>query len=196
MAKKERIKKPLWKRWWFWIVVVVVVAGAAAGGSEESSSQTATTETSETSENGSTETAVETEEQPTVGDTVTVDDIEWTITNVETGSSFSSDMGSVETGSDETVLVKVSGKTVNRANEERSSGFSGLKLVDGSGTEYGEHEDAWLVADPLALDSFNPNVPKTFETIFEIPASAEEIHFKATNFAMFGEESILIDLGL
>jgi hypothetical protein len=88
-------------------------------------------------------------------------------------------------------------KTVSGEAGAVHSTLGDLQLVDADGTEYGEHEDAALAGESLTLDSLNPNVPKTFSTVFEVPKDAVEgIRFRATDLAMFGPEEVMIDLGL
>lgn len=126
---------------------------------------------------------------------VKVGHMEWTITNVRTGTRFSADFSEVSVGSDETILVWVYGKVTNRSSEEDVS-LGNLYLVDSSGTKYGESDEGAMVADPLALDSFNPNVPKSFSTIFEVPRSAKGLSFLATDFGMWSEKTAKVNLGL
>lgn len=56
MAKetKEKVKKPIYKRWWFWVIIVLLVFGAFSGGGK-SNEEATTTDTTETT----TETATE-----------------------------------------------------------------------------------------------------------------------------------------
>lgn len=127
---------------------------------------------------------------------VRVGNIEWVITEVRRGSYFSSEYAAVRTESNETILVWVSGKVTNRSNQIDSTFDGNLYLVDANGTKYGEKTEGALVAEPLALDTFNPNVPKRFSTIFEIPSTLRNVKFQATNFAVFGEKTAFVDLAL
>ncbi len=111
-------------------------------------------------------------------------------------NQLSSDFETVRPSSDATVLIYVEGRVTNQGKEE-TTGAGGVQLVDARGREFGDHEDAIRVAEPLVLDSFNPGVPKEFSTVFEVPADAAPgISLKATNFEIFGAEEQLIDLGL
>jgi hypothetical protein len=122
--------------------------------------------------------------------------MEWIITGVRTGQRFSSDIAECHADSDETILVLVSGKVTNRSDQQDTTLGGNLHLVDEKGIEYGEKKEGAMVAEPLALDNFNPNVPKKFTTIFEIPRSARGVKFQATDFATFSAETALIDLAL
>lgn len=124
--------------------------------------------------------------------------IEWKLTEVRTGKIFSDSDGftEVKVGSDETTLVWVFGTVTNRSNEEDFT-LGDLKLVDSKGIKYGENADAIMLAEGLILDSFNPNVPKKFSTIFEVPTSAlHGLSFQATDFGAWSEKTGLINLGL
>ena len=192
----KKPKKPLFKRVWVWIAVVVVVGGVALtdGGKEKDgpASKSEGSRAADTEQN----TAVEPEPQPSIGDIVTVGDIEWLITEAEIGDAFEGQFGGVELGSSRTTLVRVAGELTNTSQEEVST-LGNLKLVDSNGTEYGEHEDAVWAAEPLALDSLNPNVPKTFSTIFEVPRDVVDgLSFKATSLRPFSSREEHIDLDL
>lgn len=121
--------------------------------------------------------------------------MEWNIGSVKIADGFSSEFSSIRVDSSATMLVQVTGTVTNRSSAEDTS-LGNLYLVDASGARYGERGDAAQVSNPLALDSFNPNVPKKFSTVFEIPRSARGVKFEATDFASFSPETTLIDLGL
>lgn len=54
MGRKEKIKKPFYKKAWFWIIAVIIIAGFAGSGADESpetSNQASNTESIEESKN-------------------------------------------------------------------------------------------------------------------------------------------------
>jgi hypothetical protein len=55
---KEKVKKPIFKRWWFWVVAVLIIGGIATGGAEEEQQQS---EPAVANESAETEKAEETE---------------------------------------------------------------------------------------------------------------------------------------
>lgn len=128
-----------------------------------------------------------------VNEPVRAGHMEWVISSVKTAESFSSEFASIHADSSTTVLVLVTGMVTNRSSAEDTS-IGNLYLVDASGARYGERGDAAQVSNPLALDSFNPNVPKKFSTVFEIPRSAKGVKFEATDFGTFSPETALIEL--
>jgi len=114
--------------------------------------------------------------------------MEWTITGAKVASGFSNDVSSVQADSSQSVLVFVSGTVTNRSNEEVTH-IGNIYLVDNHGTRYGEKQEGALVANPLALESFNPNVPKKFSTIFEVPCTASGLKFEATDFGALSADT-------
>ena len=74
MSKKEKVKKPLYKKWWFWVIVVSLVGGVGSGlsgggkpaaqppaGQTETQAPASTQEPSETPEGGPSEATQEPE---------------------------------------------------------------------------------------------------------------------------------------
>jgi hypothetical protein len=122
--------------------------------------------------------------------------MEWNIKEAKKTPSISSDLGELAAGSDETILVVVSGTVTNRSKEEDATLGGNLYLLDDSKTKYGESDEAATVAKPLSLDSFNPNVPKKFSTVFEVPKTAKGLKLMVTDFAVFGATTVPVDLGL
>lgn len=120
--------------------------------------------------------------------------LEWKITEAKFGPGFAGGGYSVQVGSEETVLILIAGTVTNRSHREVTH-IGDLYLVDESGARYGERDDASLVAAPLALDSFNPNVPKRFSTLFEVPRGARGLKFEATDFAPFSATTAWVELG-
>ena len=127
---------------------------------------------------------------------ITVGHLEWKIKDAKKTNKIATELSEISVDSDETVFVVVSGTVTNRSNEEDTTLGGNIYMIDKKGAKYGEHEEASIVAEPLALDSFNPNVPKKFTTVFEIPKSAEELKLQVTDFAIFGEKTALINLNL
>lgn len=170
---------------------LIVLILASSGGTSSS------TQSIESDNDTAAAPSAETEQKiPGLNEAVRVGHMEWTLTGVKKARRFSSELSEVTAGSDETILVWVSGKVTNRSTEEDTTLGGNLYLTDDQDTKYGESEEGAMVAEPLALDSFNPNVPKKFSTIFEVPLSAKGLKFMATDFATFSEETALIDLGL
>jgi hypothetical protein len=191
MMRDKSNKKPLYRRFWVWALALVVVGGIAIGSGSDTPAEDAGD-----GESGDAGPEAAAETPPTVGEAVMVGEIEWRLANAEVTEFFGDDVFSVEPSSDRTLLVAVEGELTNTSQEELST-LGDLQLVDADGTEYGEHEDAALAGESLTLDSLNPNVPKTFSTVFEVPKDVVEgIRFRATDLAMFGPEEVMIDLGL
>ncbi len=189
----EKKKKPLYRRFWVWVAAVVVVGAVIAGGSGNGDDAEGPAAGSSSAQAGADNTEPP---APAVGETVTVGDVEWTLTEAETTQSVEGELDTLTPGSERTILVRIAGEVVNTSNKEIST-LGNFVLVDDNGNEYGEHEDASWVADPLALDSFNPNVPKSFSTVFEVPKDVvDSLGFKATGLQMFSGSAEIIDLEL
>lgn len=109
MSKKEKVKKPLYKKWWFWVIVVSLVGAAGtglSGGGEQAdqppTSQTetqapaSTPEPSETPEGGSAEITpgpeVESSEPSKTAAPETADFV------LDVGSLTDADVGPLDTG--------------------------------------------------------------------------------------------------
>jgi len=167
------------------ILAGAILSSASSGGSAASTGST----TNET------ESPVVEATPFTLNDVVKTGHMEWVLTEVRSGQSFSGEYADVSTGSDETILVWIFGRVTNRSNNEDYS-MGDLYLVDSKGTRYGESMDGAMVADPLAIPFFNPNVPVNFSTIFEVPASAEGLAFVATDFKAYRPDEERVELGL
>ena len=87
MAKKEKVKKPFYKKWWVWIIALIIIGAAASGGESEPTTNNATADTEdqveETSVSSSENTNEETEE--IVDDSVSFENGMFTIEEIEPG---------------------------------------------------------------------------------------------------------------
>jgi formylglycine-generating enzyme required for sulfatase activity len=134
---------------------------------------------------------------PRLKEIVKVGHFEWIIAAVRLADEFRSSDGifNIEVGSPDTILLFVQGQVTNRSRE-KDVALGNLYVVDEEGTKYGEHDESSLVSSPLVMDSFNPNVPKSFSTVFEVPRKAKGLKFEVSDFAILGEKTALIDLGI
>lgn len=76
-------KKPIYKKWWFWLIIVIIIVGAF--GTQESSSKKSNggTKVTKTSGSKSKESSSEENNYYSVGDSVNVGDIIYTLHSVE-----------------------------------------------------------------------------------------------------------------
>lgn len=63
MAKKEKVKKPFYKKWWVWVLAIIIIAAATSGGEEDTAEDASTEPTTEATETSTEETVETTEEE-------------------------------------------------------------------------------------------------------------------------------------
>lgn len=109
MSKKEKVKKPLYKKWWFWVIVVSLVGavgtGLSGGGEQADQPSTGQTEMQapassqeppETSEGGAAEAAPGPEaESPEPSETSAPETVDFVL---DVGSLTDADVGPLDTG--------------------------------------------------------------------------------------------------
>lgn len=128
MAKKEKVKKPFYKKWWVWIIALIIIGAAASGGESEPTTNNATADTEDqveetsvsSSENTNEETEESTPEEEVTEDTSTEASEEETEEIVDDSVSFENGMFTIE--EIEPGLYKSEGSFVYW---ERLAGFSG-----------------------------------------------------------------------
>jgi RNA polymerase subunit RPABC4/transcription elongation factor Spt4 len=183
-------KKPIYKRWFFWLIAIIILIFVIS----------ATGDDDETIENEAQEIQTEEKEVYSIGEVVTVGDIDWEVlsaTNI--GTTISSENMFIDdcvTNSGEFIDVVV--KVTNNRNEMYT--ITGVRIEDNQGRKFTESSDVYMCVDDsvILLENINPGISKTFRGIFEVPADAEGLVLvvDSTGSVFSGETNKYISLGL
>lgn len=199
MAKKEKVKKPLYKKWWVWLLAAVVAASIASGGEEE----TATETTAQPKEETKTEETKKKEEAPktaAIGETATVAEVGFTVNGIEELTEIKQEFGDPVTTDGKFIIAEVSIKNGKKEALTIDSSFFKIKTADG--VEYEPATDGEVIMamsmngeDDFFLQQVNPGMSKTGKVVFEVPAEVDltktVLHCQT---GFFGTESIEIKL--
>lgn len=97
------------------------------------------------------------------------------------------------------VFVVVEGSVENTGNDAQTVDSSILKLVDSEGRAFDPSNETFGYIPEnknLFLTQVNPGLTRQFQVVFDVPKDAGGLRLRASDGAMFGEEAILVDLGL
>lgn len=163
-------KKPVYKKWWFWLIIVIVVIAVASSGGNDSGNNTDDVTVSNTAE--------QKEVIYNVGDTITTDKFDITVTDVKTAKKVGSTYLSQDV-SDGGIYVIVEWEYKNISDSPISS-FSCpmLKVVDQNGTKYDADINASTYystevnLDTKILSDLNPGIKVKDADVFEISEEA------------------------
>lgn len=192
----------------FCLLVVLMFIVVAANNGNKSATQVTSTATSttksisQTDNNSNNPTATsEPTVQPSfnVGDDVQVDEVRWKIIDVkDEGQVLKSGNQFIDDKKTSGRFIRVSFEMENLSKEMLT--FGGIDLVDSQGREYKESSDTLMFVPEAQLcpfiENLNPNVPKTCQLIFEVPANAERLQAKVGDLKLLGNAEELINLGL
>lgn len=188
-------KKPIYKKWFFWLIVIIIVISViSANGGEDETTITPTEETQ------AEETQTEEKEIYSIGEVVTVGNIDWEVISaknlgntIPSGNSFIDDC---VTNSGEFIEVVV--KVTNNRDEMYT--ITGVRMEDNRGREFVEADNVYMCVDDsvFVLENINPGISKTFTGIFEVPTDAEGLLLvvDSTGGVFSGESEKYISLGL
>lgn len=137
-----------------------------------------------------------------VKDDVRVGDVRWKVTEVKNyGNTLKGSESRIPTFSKSRTtggkFVKITVEVENLGNEMKSA--STLNIVDDKDREFIPSTNVfeWLPEDNMfILSNLNPNVPKTFSAIYEIPADASGLKLKVGDLELLKNNSAKIDLGM
>jgi Domain of unknown function (DUF4352) len=187
MAKKEKIKKPFYKKWWVWVLAVIIVSAIASGGEEETAkpaSTTAKTETnSETTEKpAKKEIKKEEKKQFTVGQEVKVGKFSYIVKGVEETNKISNVLGD-KTTDGKFAIVELSVKNGDKKARMADSSMFKIKTADGTEYEADAELDMYVNDGGIGffLEDINPNISKTGKVVFELPTEAKEYNLEVSS---------------
>ncbi len=180
MAKKEKVKKPFYKKWWVWLLAVIIIGSIASGGGEE---ETASTEPKEEGSETSTEPAKKEEKkQFTVGEEVKVGKISYTVKAVEETNKITNILGD-KTTEGKYAIVELSIKNYDK--EARMADSNMFKIKTADGTEYSADPELDMYVNEggigFFLEDINPNLSKTGKVVFELPTEATEYNLEVSS---------------
>ena len=177
--KREKIKKPIYKKWWAWLLAIVIIGAALGGGEDE-----------QTVADGGNEVAQEAtdtpEEQPEeeiepsdevvevgIGVPAMIADVSFTVNSVEETKEISSGNEFIENATTEGkfVILEITVKNDKKEALTINSSYFSLETVDG--VVYEPNTDgkvmmAMMDEDDFFLQQVNPGLSKTGKVVFEV----------------------------
>lgn len=179
------------------VVVILAVAGVSFM-SRVAEDLSDVTDVDFTEQENDDESVEESSEIFQLGETVTVDDIEWVLVDAENiGNRMKSQLG--EYGED---CVAKSGEFIQltlkaKNNRKEMATLSNLYLYDSEGREFVTSSDViFCVEDDMWLiDNINPGIERTFLAVYEVPEDASGFKLKVGNLDMWKTGHEYISLG-
>lgn len=134
-----------------------------------------------------------------VNQPIQVGDVRWTVTKVtDRGKTLTADDGFTPAKNAAGKFVQVHYKVENLGKEMKTT--VGVDLEDSKQRQFKPVDDGFLYIpqgdDLYILDNLNPNVPREFIQIYEIPADATGLLARVGNLEAFGNEVKKIKLGI
>lgn len=132
-----------------------------------------------------------------VGEKVTFDDSEWTVTSARNlGGTLTHEF--FDNKQSEGNFIKVEFTVKNTTNEEDSIADSPV-LIDDQGRKFSMGEELVMFipgdAKTITLEALPPGLSKKFQAIYEVPDDAKGLAFRARELG-FSPDYKLIDLGM
>lgn len=181
MGKTESSAKPLYKKWWFWLIIIIVViaiAGASASSPQKNGEYS----------QGQTESA---QNEFSVGDIITYDGRDITITSVERNTYTDNQFYKADAGKE---FIKVNVIIDNKSDKNISYNTYDWKIQDSEGVIQDVDAGLQYTVDG-ALDSgeLAPGGKKTGDLYFEVPKddTGLVLHYKPS---LWANETINIKL--
>ncbi|MBC1456252.1 DUF4352 domain-containing protein [Listeria newyorkensis] len=202
LAKKEKVKKPFYKKWWVWAIVVVVVAiGFNSAGGTEDKADSKTDTKNEASAPKKTASADKEKKTNKVGDTVDVGTVAYKVESKSVADTVGSEY-LPENAKEKYLVLKVTIKNNGKKPITIADDF--FKLMKGD-TEFNTDSVASIASNQekegsTGMDFFyqelNPESSLTGNVVFDVPESV--INDKALQLqvqtGVFGTEKDLINL--
>lgn len=162
MEETNKTKKPVYKQWWFWViiaVVAVVIISVAAGGFSDKESDSGEGTTNSQSQSKS----------YYIGDTVTVSNVDFTVTEVYDATHLGSEYVGADT---ENNFIVITVKIFNKNNNEKNLMGSSFILKKGA-AKYEPSSDAIYLENGFYLmATVNAGVSKTVSLVYETPTES------------------------
>lgn len=181
--KREKIKKPIYKKWWVWLLAIVIIGAALSGGDDEKPIADGTNEVAQ-------ETTDPTDEQPKeaeaseaeasedvvevgIGEPAKIADVSFTVNSIEETKEISSGNEYIESAVTEGKYVILEVTVKNEKKEALTINSSYFKLITLEGVVYEPNTDgkvmmAMMDEDDFFLQQVNPGLSKTGKVVFEV----------------------------
>ncbi|WP_153465033.1 DUF4352 domain-containing protein [Sediminibacillus terrae] len=190
MAKKEKVKKPIYKKWWVWALAIIVVIAIATGGgeddttagsdkAEDSGEQTASADSGAEDSTSEDKKEEPKEEIPGIGDTVEVGAMTYTI-NEKTTSDEVGPSVAPETANGTYLVLDIT--ALNNGDESVTIDGSYFKLKQGDKTfeadsmasiSANQGEDG-TIQNSFFMEQLNPGSEMSGKVVFDIAPDIAE----------------------
>lgn len=131
-----------------------------------------------------------------IGENVTVGKIRWKITEVkDEGKEMKSVISVGDPKSTSGKFLRVTFEIENL--DDKAKSFTGLDLIDDKGRKFKDITDGAFFTEReliCGLASINPNIIKTCQAVYELPADVTGLAANPGDLALFGGEEALISL--
>jgi hypothetical protein len=180
------------------VCLVLLVTFAGGCGGEESGSQTeeATEQGDARQESAETTEAAETEATASIGEPVTIGDVQWTVTGAEQLDELLSIKGEYEQGSFVSIDVTFS----NSSNQDVTLATPFFALIDSEGREFEpgiENNFFFLYPEEnMFIEPVDPGSTKEGKIIFDTEPDSSGLRLRVGEAKFASTETALIDLGL
>lgn len=133
-----------------------------------------------------------------VGEDVVLGKLRWKVLMVsDEGQTLASDNQFIDDATTGGRFVRVAFELEDLDTDRMS--FLGVDLVDAQGRTFGSFDNGFMYVEDARrciMEVLQPNIPKTCEIIFEVPANATGLRLKITDNALFLPTEDYVDLGL
>ncbi|WHY74588.1 DUF4352 domain-containing protein [Fictibacillus enclensis] len=184
MAKKEKVKKPIFKRVWFWVLVIfVVIIAANMGGGDDSASTSGTTETASAKPAEKKEVKkAPAKKSFAVGQDVKVGKFTYKVLGVNETNKLTSPLGNKTTEGKYTV-VELSIKNGDKKARMADSNMFKIKTADDTEYEADAELDMYVNDGDIGffLQDINPNLTKKGKVVFELPTEAKKYNLEVSS---------------
>lgn len=166
-------KKPFYKKWWFILIAVIVLISVFSGLGEDDETVSSSTDTNEPkAAEEKKDTKKEKKPEFTIGDVVTVEDLNYTVNSIEVTQSVGPSI--YPTDAKDTFLV-VDLTVKNNGNEAIMIDTSNFKLIDGEKSfdpdsmgSISANQDAEGNSTGFFLENLNPDVSLQGTVVFDV----------------------------
>lgn len=176
--RKERTRKPLYKRWWVWLFAIVIIGAALSGGEEDGKEAAAdgkdvapvvSTPEKEQEEEEEVDEIVEVG----IGVPAMIADVSFTVNSIEETNEIKSSNQFIESAKTEGKYVILEVTVKNEKKEAITIHSSYFKLITTDGVEYDPNTDgavmmAMMEEEDFFLQQVNPGLSKTGKVVFEV----------------------------
>lgn len=181
-SKEKSDNKSFVQKWWFWVIIAIIVIGIGSGSSNKdpqkvgdnnsSTSQTTTNNSSSNSDSSEKDTFA-------VGDVISYDNKEITVTKVQRNYNTGNEYIKPESGKE---FIKINIKIENKSNEKISYGTWDWEVQDSDGDIQNVASISYSTDGALNSGDLAPGGKKTGDLYFEVPKddSGLILHYKSS----------------